>query len=449
MSAVNDTYALNPADSPLEVGARTATSLQSSVTQHGVTWTFDEEYPVGQFVSGDSFVVAPSGLSITNIDPLPTSGRNGTMIDPVADFGISGFDDRVSQSNVYNDSENDGLSLPLAVPAESAVVSSISASSLGSFAGIGSSISSDSSSSAYQNPLSSLTVLTVLTESPLVGSFRPGYCGSDRTIHAQWNEDNIDYSKLGSLTPEGSITDIDNYAQLYSRVKTDFQNGYQNRSLHVHGQQPSYGRDICQYSMEAGLLLHLNYTNAQKRDLLIGYLQWGIDNYVRLRAGGSWWADGAQNSGRKLPTIMAGVLLNDSVLLAEAATGFAEDTQHVYISASDVTDYTYPSEQIGVAEWFEKGDKGDPGWLDETAGSIYPPNNGGNRYRDLNWPNNGGTCLAALILSGGKVAWSDDAFFDYHDRCKNGIYESWSEKPETVSFQGFAEDMWNAYRSSY
>ena len=43
----------------------------SSITKDGITWTFSEPVPVGQFVNGDYFVVGP--VTITAIDPPTTT----------------------------------------------------------------------------------------------------------------------------------------------------------------------------------------------------------------------------------------------------------------------------------------------------------------------------------------------------------------------------------------
>ena len=49
-----------------------ALPLKDSVTQYGITWTFDKKVPVGQFINGDYYVVGP--VTITAIDPKPLFG---------------------------------------------------------------------------------------------------------------------------------------------------------------------------------------------------------------------------------------------------------------------------------------------------------------------------------------------------------------------------------------
>ena len=46
--------------------------LKDSVSQYGMTWTFDKPARVGQFVNGDFYVVGP--VTITAITPRPLYG---------------------------------------------------------------------------------------------------------------------------------------------------------------------------------------------------------------------------------------------------------------------------------------------------------------------------------------------------------------------------------------
>ena len=50
------------------------TSMQESVTSHGITWQFSEAAEIGQFVNGDYYVVG-SG-TVSSITPAPGNGRN-------------------------------------------------------------------------------------------------------------------------------------------------------------------------------------------------------------------------------------------------------------------------------------------------------------------------------------------------------------------------------------
>lgn len=75
----------------------------TSVSQYGITWTFDKNYTVGQFVNGDYWVLDPGdGVRITDISPgyttHPTTGRamNGSMINPAT--ALQGYDGFMSYS---------------------------------------------------------------------------------------------------------------------------------------------------------------------------------------------------------------------------------------------------------------------------------------------------------------------------------------------------------------
>jgi hypothetical protein len=48
-----------------------------SVSQFGITWTFDKEYQVGQFANGDNWIVGP--VNIINIDP-PSLEMKGHLL---------------------------------------------------------------------------------------------------------------------------------------------------------------------------------------------------------------------------------------------------------------------------------------------------------------------------------------------------------------------------------
>src|SRR6478752_1172307 len=101
----------------------------SSVTQHGVTWTFDKNYTTGQYANGDGWVVGP--VTITAISPAPAIGQNGTVVNPVLG-STQGYDNRFG-FNEYNDALNVGNKLPTTIAVNSSVVSTISKASYSQF----------------------------------------------------------------------------------------------------------------------------------------------------------------------------------------------------------------------------------------------------------------------------------------------------------------------------
>ena len=80
-----------------------------SITQFGITWTFDRDYTVGQFANGDYWVVGP--VTIIGIDPPSTeiNGRtkNGSMLNIITSHhtysaGKQGFDSVLNYYDAVN-----------------------------------------------------------------------------------------------------------------------------------------------------------------------------------------------------------------------------------------------------------------------------------------------------------------------------------------------------------
>ncbi len=50
-----------------------ALPLKESVSEYGITWTFEKPARVGQFINGDCYVVGP--VTVVKIDPAPRYGN--------------------------------------------------------------------------------------------------------------------------------------------------------------------------------------------------------------------------------------------------------------------------------------------------------------------------------------------------------------------------------------
>ena len=127
-------------------------------------------------------------VTITSINPLRQTVDervvNGTMINPhagnIGDGYGQGYDSAASQ---WNAALNVGDDLPLAVAAGSSVVSTISRPS-----------------EISKTAVKTAAILTVLSQAPAEGSFRPPYSGTDKTIY--FNKSDLDYTKLSNLTEQ-------------------------------------------------------------------------------------------------------------------------------------------------------------------------------------------------------------------------------------------------------
>jgi hypothetical protein len=424
-------------------------SAATSVSQYGITWTFDANYTVGQYANGDYYVVAPSGLTITNITPasvviasrakegggtVTDSVINGSMINPLAGTGVrQGFDSHLNGTggayraslNVARPGGNDlSPSNPLVTPAGSSLISTIS-----------------HPRAEHRPALTDAAVLTVVAAAPASGSFRPPYCGTDKTHN--WNKSNLNYGILRSLAPPTPAPSLGAQETSLMRPWIEIHTEANGRYFHPSNNQPDYGGDMAGRLGGALISLHLNYSNAQKETLYVRLVQYGLDVYGAAKNGGNWAANGGHNLGRKMPMVLAGLAFNDSNILAYANKAthniFQEDQQTFVVDAAQllVIPYTgdgrirlpYTAAMLGTPEWGEK----------HISTKTRDGSNWGVYYRDICFRALMGHVLAAQLTTGAVSAWNWQPFFDYYDRAKAIAPAS--------EFGTFLHSMWTSYRS--
>ena len=429
----------------------------TSVTKDSITWTFDGDYVVGQFISGDWYVVAPGGLQVTGISATGGEVLLGTMKNPTTGAD-QGYDTDIPE---YDSALNVGLNLPLSLIVGDMIIST-----------------TDYQGSDEHLRIEQAAILTVLSSAPLAGSFRPGYCDTDRTI---FNASDIDYGLLASLTPTASTPSLSVVADLVARPWIDHIGGWTGRYVHPNFNMDDYGREIANDVGTVALVANLNYSQVEKAPIVNGLTQIGIDFYSIVKAGGEWSANGGHATGRKLPILFAGTLLNDIDMKSigqksgdyalEGSFGnppadyinFGEDDQTFYVTQDDVdcshnvgcawdpddrggTPTPYTSEMIGMPEWGIR--------------HVYQP------FRDNSlWTavyrqsSNGGAwvgfVLAAHIMEL-KGLWNHDVLFDYYDRyvpISRGEVDPFGYTvpgEEAGSGPGaFFGEMWDTYRDNY
>lgn len=378
------------------------TEAATSMTRHGVTWEFDENYTTGQYANGDPWVVGP--VVITQITPTPTAGRSGTVVNPERGR-TQGFDNRMGSNNPYSESLNVGNNLPLTVPVNNSVVSSISRAD----------------TVAYTK-IDTYAVLTVVSTPPAAGSFRPPYIGSGSRASA-FNASQLDYTKLQKLAPPSGTPDLTTVANHFDRLWYEQDLTWTGREMRTsYMASNGYGKDMAIKTGDAALLLNLNYTNAQKEALLIRFVQYGIDIHGILLDGGVWNADGGHNCGRLSPILVAAAALNSSTLKAQvvgASIKFQEFQQTFFVSQADVnlTNRTaingkpisnYTTADIGMPEW----------GVTHTATPSKDNNRWDGPYRDIAGGQLTGPAMAARVM-GLRTLVNWDAFFQYQERHLN------------------------------
>jgi len=417
-----------PQNIQLQIGSIPTTK---SITQYGITWTFAEPVPYGQFANGDFWVIDPgTGVKIINITPGDairegtTQHMNGSMLNPNdLHQGYDGYHAGYSAPN--NVGIGVSLSTPLILTGNVSLVSTIS------------NLIPDGS--AHLSYVKNAAVLTCLSSAPPSGSFRPGISSASKTLH---NESSIDYSKLGHLVYPTTKPDLQPYTEKLQMVWLIHNPDASGRLMRPSGS----GLDNYYFPTtfsKAALLLHFDYTNEQKRSLLINFIQLGIDIYSYIESGAKGWEpDGGQSGGRKWPILFAGIMLDyvpmkniglksgDYLYANGHSAGnppsdyihFGEDGQTFYVAQSDV-DITngptwapdtrnssvapYTSSLIGMPEWGIRYSKY-PNKSDASWGASY-------RTIGSNMPAWQEIVMACRIM-GAKHLWNHNAFFDYVDR---------------------------------
>ncbi len=420
------------------------------ISQFGITWQFAEAVPCGRFANGDYWVVGP--VKIVSIEPKcrVDGGRtiNGSMINPSPKSGTAtGYDSGIPK---YDPKLNVALGVSRARPLVVGPHSSL--------------VSVESTAKPGRVCLERAQILTVLDKAPPEGSFRPPYCGSDKT--PKYNVKQLRRSLLKNLKPVAHMPDIAKTAEKFSRPWLDHIPNWLSEKIHAKRNMPGYGREVGTAVSEGALMLLVEVPEdkkAAREKLLIGFVQLGIDLYGIAVNGGqrNWAPNGGHMHSRKWPILFAGLMLGEKDMQHVKAM-FQEDAQTYYGKGWNgatvlwgihhATNPRNDHEEIHPSRWTVdgRGKSGDP-----RRGSN--SNARSESYRQccnaLSWV---GQALAARLM-GAVELWNHPAYFDYIDRW---MTEDWTPYAKIVSKHigrkapnlqgssrpGFVGEMWKAYR---
>lgn len=407
----------------------------TSVTYYGITWTFSADRSTGTFANGEPWVVGP--VTITAINPNPSQSQqgtqNGSMVNPIPNKNF-GFDSNpvVSSSIVYEAAKNAALSLPLTLNGGDVIVSA--KSQLGD----------------WPTWLKTVCALTVLSSPPASGSFRPGIFGTDRAV--KWNVSQINWNVLKNYA---AVPATPTKAAIAAKVPPlpwfEWASVWSGNSLqptdNTADGDKQYGRETAAKFGEVGLWLNTNQPLDDKKDIAIRLIQNGIDIHNYVKNGGGFYHDGGHKLGRKLPLVVAAMMLNDTDLKSMAGNPdiFQEDTTTWFVNQSDVgrvvnnnypgypTPETYRQEDVGMAEW----------GIRHRWEPFQDNRNWLTGYRSVVGPGIMG-CWMTAYLMGAQTVWNHPAAFAYMQRYKSvegtgGV---------TTTQQALNLQMWNAYIGS-
>ncbi len=447
-------------------------SLKDSVSEYGMTWHFDQPARVGQFVNGDWYVVEP--VTVTAIDPKPLYGaeiprreidavdkerpgeqrvRNGFMVNPPAQMRVA-YDSGVR--NFFDPSLIQKL--PVTLKAGDSLVSAISMPK-------GLVLKPQLWEKVERgvedgSPVRAAAVLTCVSGQLAADAFRPGFC--DRQARIYYSR-NLRKGLLPALAAPKSQLDVWLYIRFTHRpwVGTCFF-GFEGPVENM----PQYGRDYARVVGLDALLLCTDLSPEQKETLLVDFVQVGIDLGSMIRSGHPGWEGfGGHGSGRKLPIVLAGLLLGDDQLAninrSFPRAHFGEDEQTAYgdgwTGAKVVfTGHRAIDEAAGIA-------RPGTGPYEQTPPSTWREGREKMSESYRRCCTSAAWIAQALVLHLLKAEppWAHDAFLDYCDRW---MYEDETQALKTLkqdanmaqpdwaqegkAWEPFVNEMWARYRTA-
>jgi len=425
----------------LSLGPEGFAEKTRTLSQYGITWTFEREVEAGRFITGDWWVLGP--VRVLSVSPAPGPADKGESFHPEEDnFGETGQQDdrrmrngsQLVETVTYKQGYDSrvlrydpGLSLdfPLKLRPDQSLISTVSYPSIPNPKVI---LIGTKEEQEANSVLRAAAVLTCLDKVPPADAFRPPYAGKDKPLHRLQD---MNRKKLPGLHWTGDTPSYSTFALFLSRPWIDTQNGWASIDLMPAENMPNYGREYGRLVSMASLMLLLDEESAAREKLLVGFVQLGIDNYALSQNGGDWNRGGGLMNGRKWPILFSGILLNDEEMqrIPDGEMLFQEDTQTYYGNGFNGDRALWQMvRHHGPRDTYEEKDPHTWKYWDRKSEA----------YRvcctSQAWV---GQALSALLMEG-KAAWNHNAFFDYCDR--------WMEQNEEDMWDSFVVDMWAKYR---
>ncbi|MCB1131938.1 MAG: chitobiase/beta-hexosaminidase C-terminal domain-containing protein [Verrucomicrobiae bacterium] len=443
----------------------------SELSQFGITWKFAKPVEFGKFVSGEYYVVDPGGgVVVSSVSPLPSGGRNGSMVNPVpskdwvATNQTQGYDNRLPRFN-----EAVSISFPATLKAGSSLVSTVSLTPAdldSSGQRYTASWQSAYTPSSAHVKLKSAAVLTVLSSAPPAGTFRPPFVGNAKPLY---NVSQIKRKYLRQLPAPGVAPSrpISYFERGLERPWIN--HGYWTEALYLHPTENMlhYHQYIGEFLSEASLIM---LTSLSTDALEIGFIQRGIDMYYTVILGP---ADQAYFEWQVMYT---GLLLGDQNMMNASKNGtptpgrVAEKIYYWDGHKSTIKSKIVPEGQTwtGAKVFFRKQvgqyeyEHLHPSeWGQAVVNPSEPATNGGVKSEKYRQGQDSiphmGMALTSRIL-GTTSLWRTRALDDYLTRWmtedwtnkfKPVVDQNWSGVPNYTQSMGtpFNNEMWRLYKN--
>lgn len=415
----------SPTDATSDATTGEPENLQSSVSQYGITWTFDAPRPVGQFVTGDWWVVGP--VTIVSVDPAPTADRHGSMLDPV---NAQDYDSRAGEHAA-------GLRVgfPAALEGTHSLVSSISHPDAPECMQGGSDGWFTYDGDCQRGPIHTQAILTIVEAPQPADAFRPPYAGAAKPIH---RASDLCWSALPKLAAPPVRIDPVGLMRHIERPWIDHLNSWTMQHGCATHNMFCYGREVG--NIVATLASWVLVDSPEQQELARELVQLGIDNYGVIQAGGGWGSDGGHFNGRKFPIVFAGAMLGDAAMLSpgveigneDAMTYLGENGEALWGRDCDHCYFENGCDYSGDCQNGAK-DCRDPAHLVDGCEDYR------NCCTSVTWV---GEALAVRAM-GLESAWGHDPWLDYVDRWVNGEVEGGGGASNEL-----VEAMWALYRDT-
>ncbi len=389
------------------------------VSQHGVTWKFDREVPVGQFVNGDFYVVGP--VTVVEIDPAPVDGMNGSVLNLNPRRGKSGFDSRASRGNSYDAGMRSAP--PIAMKPGDSLLSSVSAEKERQFPQMLWPFQPEKGMARCW--VRSVSVLTCMDGAQPADAFRPAFCDLENRIFLARN---LRRDLLPKLKPVEGTPSPAEFAKHFQRCWVDVMRQNKGAPAEYAAQ---YGRETSRAGGMATLILMCDFPDEEKEKLLVNIVQYGIDLYGTLEAGWAGWETlGGHGQGRKWPIVFAGIMFGSEAMARPDRTFprivFQEDDQTVYGKGWTGATALFAGHS-GRSGWGLCPDPDRRGffaepvhpseWPDDGKGSKFSnPGKTAEAYRRCCTSHAWIATALSIRIMHAEATWNHDAFGDYCDR---------------------------------
>ena len=277
-----------------------------SITQRGITWTFDRAYQYGKFVSGDYWILDDGdGIEITaittDISTIEFEGENYTVSGTSSTLNPRwGSHAYCSRSYGYDSESLFSASQSLYSGDVLVTVTALS-------------------ETVESTDLYSAAILTAVDQVITSDKFRPPYCRPTRISNSAadpliFSADDIAWDKLPALNLPNSGNNVPPVIETIHKINKpwiDHLGTSWMGVIHPLNHFPWYGRDVSQIVSEAACQAMLNHPQNLLDSLVVQLIQIGIDYYGIVLDNGEWHADGGHASGRKFPVLFAGIMLDN------------------------------------------------------------------------------------------------------------------------------------------